>query len=187
MFLYTDALQQNIEFEKDNTMDNMNVLIREIGGAMWLYCKNEYPWAVVTDSCLRVDQSPVDDQLFDLPAIPQKKLSEESILHRASFKGGNTAWMRYLQNNLNASLGLRYIKIPKGEKEASVRVQLAFVVSEDGSISNIAVTNKAEVDSHLANEAMRVIRESPPWEAATIYGVKTKMPATQPVVFKIVQ
>ena len=95
--------------------------------------------------------------------------------------------MRYLQNNLNASLGLRYIKISKGEKEASVQVQLAFVVSEDGSISNIVVTNKAEVDSHLANEAMRVIRESPPWVAATIYGVKTKMPVTQPVVFKIVQ
>jgi len=187
LFLYTDALQQNIEYEKDNTLDNMNVLIREIGGAMWLYCKHDYPWAVVTDSCVHVDQSPVDNQLFDLPAIPQKKLSEASIIRKAFFKGGSTAWMRYLQNNLNASLGLKYIKMSKGEKEASVQVQLAFVVSEDGSISNIVVTNKAEVDPHLANEAMRVIRESPPWEAATIYGVKTKMPVTQPVVFKITQ
>jgi len=187
LFFYTDSLQQNIVYEKDNTLDNMNVLIREIGGAMWLYNKNEYPWAVITDSCLRVDQSAVDDQLFDLPAIPQKKLSEESIIRKASFRGGSTAWMRYLQNNLNASLGLRYIKMPKGEKEASVHVQLAFVVSEDGSISNIVVTNKADVDPHLANEAMRVIRESPPWEAATIYGIKTKMPVTQPVVFKIAE
>jgi hypothetical protein len=187
LYLYTDSLQQNIEYEKDNTIENMNVLIREIGGALWLYNKSDYPWAVVTDSCLLIDKSPVDDQLFDLPAFPQKKLSGESIIHRATFRGGSTAWMRYLQNNLNASLGLRYIKMPKGEKEASVQVQLAFVVSEDGTISNIVVTNKAEVDPHLANEAMRVIRESPPWEAATIYGVKTKMPATQPVFFKIVQ
>jgi hypothetical protein len=187
LFLYTDALQQNIEYEKDNTLDNMNVLIHEIGGAMWLYCKNEYPWAVVTDSCVLVDKSPVDEQLFDLPAIPQKKFSEQSIIRRAIFRGGSNAWMRYLQNNLNASLGLRYIKISKGEKEASVQVQVAFVVSEDGSISNIVVINKAEVDPHLANEAMRVIRESPPWEGATIYGVKTKMPVTQPVNFRIVR
>jgi hypothetical protein len=186
-FLYTDALQQNIEYEKDNTLDNMNVLIREIGGATWLYCKNDYPWAIVTDSCLLVDKSPVDDQLFDLPPIPQKKLSEQSIIRKAIFRGGSTAWMRYLQNNLNASLGLRYIKMPKGEKEASVQVQLRFIISEDGSISNIVVINKAEVDPHLANEAMRVIRESPPWEAATIYGVKTKMPVTQPINFRIAQ
>ncbi|MDP4131338.1 MAG: hypothetical protein Q8918_06050 [Bacteroidota bacterium] len=38
-----------------------------------------------------------------------------------------------------------------------------------------------------ANEAMRVIRESPPWEAATIYGVKTKIPVTQPIVFSVTQ
>ncbi len=135
---------------------------------MWLYCKNDYPWAVVTDSCLLVDKSRVQYQLFDLPAIPQKKLSEESIIRKATFRGGNNAWKRYLQNNLNASLGLRYIKMPKGEKEAPVQVHLTFVVSEDGSVSNIVVTNKADVDPHLANEAMRVIRESPPWEAATI-------------------
>jgi hypothetical protein len=187
LFLYTDALQQNIEFEKDNTLDNMNILVREIGSAMWLYCKNDYRWAIVTDSCLLVDRSPVDDHLFDLPAIPQKKFSEASIIRRATFKGGDKAWMRYLQNNLNGSLGLRYIKIPKGEKEASVAVQLSFAVSEDGSLSNIVVLNNTEVDSHLANEAMRVARESPPWEAATIYGVKTKMTITQPVVFKIAQ
>ena len=143
---------------------------------MWLYCKNEYPWAVVTDSCLLVDKSPVDDQIFDLPAIPQKKLSEQSIIRSAIFRGGSTAWMRYLQNNLNPSIGLRYIKIPKGEKEASVQVQVAFVVSEDGSISNIVVTNKAEVDPHLANEAMRVIRESPPWEAAASTASRQKCP-----------
>jgi periplasmic protein TonB len=66
-----------------------------------------------------------------------------------------------------------------------VKVMVSFVVSEDGSISDINVINKSEVDSHLANEAMRVIRESPVWESATIYGVKTKMPATQPVIFTL--
>jgi TonB family protein len=187
LFLYTDALQYNIEFEKDNTLENMDALIREIGQAMWLYSRTDYPWGAITDSCLRIDQSPVDDQLFDLPAITQRKISEESLMRKASFRGGSAGWMTYLQNNLNGSLGLKYIKIPKGEKEAAVQVLLSFVVSEDGSISNIVVTNKSEVDSHLANEAMRVIRESPPWEAATIYGVKTKMTMTQPVNFKIAQ
>jgi outer membrane biosynthesis protein TonB len=93
--------------------------------------------------------------------------------------------MRYLQNNLNASLGLRYIKIPKGEKEASVQVQVAFVVSEDGSIANIVVTNKAEVDPHLANEVMRVIRNRHPGQP--LFMASRQMPATQPINFKIVQ
>ena len=187
LILYTDALQLNTEYEKDNTLDNLNVLIRETGTAMWLYNKTDYNWASITDSCLHVDQSPVDDQLFNLPALPQKNLSVASLIRRASFRGDDNAWMRYLKNNLNASLGIRHIKIPKGEKAASVKVLVYFIVSEDGSISNIEVTNKADVNSHLANEAMRVIRESPPWEAATIYGVKTKMPVTQPIVFGVTQ
>jgi TonB family protein len=187
LFLYTDALQYNTEFEKDNTLENMDVLIREIGTGMWLYSRTVYPWVSVTDSCLRVDQSAVEDQLFDLPAIPQKKFTVESLMRRASFRGGSAGWTKYLQNNLNGNLGLRYIKMPKGEKEASVQVQVSFDVAEDGSLSNIIVTNKSEVNSHLANEAMRVVRESPPWEAATIYGVKTKMTMTQPVNFKIAQ
>ncbi len=187
LYLYTDSLQYNTEFEKDNTIENMDVLIRAIGTGMWLYSRTDYPWASVTDSCIRVDQTPVDNQLFDLPAIPQKKLSEESLIHKASFRGGSAGWMKYLQTNLNGNIGLKYIKMPQGEKEATVQVQLSFDVAEDGSISNIVVTNKSEVNSHLANEAMRVIRESPPWQAATIYGVKTKMTMTQPVNFKIAQ
>lgn len=183
--LYTDSLQLNTEYEKDNTLGNSNILIREIGTAMWLYHKIDYKGASITDSCLHVDQSPVDDQLFNLPALPQKNLSDASLVHTASFRGGENAWMRYLKNNLNASLGVHYIKIPKGEKAASVKVLVYFIVSEDGSISNIGVTNKADVNSHLVNEAMRVIRESPPWEAATIYGIKTKMPVRQPIVFGV--
>jgi hypothetical protein len=183
LFLYTDALQLNTEYEKDNTIDNTNVLIREIGTSVWLYSKRDYEGASITDSCLRIDQKTVDDHIFDLPALPQKNVLDAELFHKAKFRGGDIAWVRYLKNNLNSSLSIRYIKIPKGQDNASVKVLVSFVVSEDGSISDINVTNKTEVDSHLANEAMRVIRESPVWESATIYGVKTKMPAMQPVNF----
>ncbi len=185
LFLYTDALQLNTEYEKDNTVDNLNVLIREIGTAIWLYSKRDYLGASITDSCLRIDQKAVDDHIFDLPALPQKNVLDAVLLQKAKFRGGDIAWERYLKNNLNSSLSIRYIKIPKGQDNASVKVMVSFVVSEDGSISDINVINKAEVDSHLANEAMRVIRESPVWESATIYGVKTKMPAIQPVNFML--
>jgi hypothetical protein len=185
LFLYTDSLQQNTEYEKDNTIDNSNVLIREIGTAIWLYSKTDYPGASITDSCLRVDQKSVDDHIFDLPVLPQKNVLDAVLIHKAKFRGGDIAWERYLKNNLDASVSTRYIKIPKGQDNVSVKVIVLFVVSEDGSISDITVTNKSEVDSHLANEAMRVIRESPVWEAATVYGVKTKMPAIQPVNFML--
>jgi protein TonB len=186
-YLYTDALQHNIEYEKDNTVDNADVLIRQIGQAMWLYSKSDYSSAFVTDSCVLVDQSPVNDQVFDLPSIPQKKYAKESIFQKGDFKGGSAAWVKYLHKNLNGNLGLRYIKIPKGEKEAAVQVIVEFIVSEDGSVSNVVVTNNAEVNPHLANEAIRVISKSPPWEAATFCGVKIKMSASQPINFHVVQ
>jgi hypothetical protein len=185
LFLYSDALQINTEYEKDNTIDNSNVLIREIGSAIWLYSKRDYQSASITDSCLRLDQKVIDDHIFDLPVYPQKNVLEASLFHKATFRGGDIGWSKYLKNNLDASVTIHYVKIPKGQDNASVKVLVSFVVSEDGSISDITVTNKADVDSHLANEAMRVIRESPVWQSATIYGVKTKMPAIQPVIFTL--
>jgi TonB family protein len=103
----------------------------------------------------------------------------------ARFTEKENAWNIYLKNNLNESVAAKYVKLSKGQDTASERVIVSFVVSEDGNISNIRVQNKDEVNSKLAGEAIRVIREFPRWIPATIYGEKVKFTVNQPIVFAV--
>ena len=64
---------------------------------------------------------------------------------------------------------------------------MTFISWEFIYLNNDKWFQQADVDSHLANEAMRVIRESPPWDPATIYGIKAKTPFSQPIVFSVTQ
>src|ERR1700730_4355768 len=116
----------------------------------------------------------IDSHVFDLPNLPQKNILMTSLFNPARFPGKEKAWNIYLKNNLNESVAAKYVKLSKGHDTASERVIVSFVVSEDGNISNIGVLNKDQVNSKLAGEAIRVIRESPRWIPATIYGEKVK-------------
>jgi hypothetical protein len=184
-YFYTSSLHLNPEYDKDNSIENLNVFSKETGGAVWLYCSNDYNTALLTDSCIHLEQKNVDIHVFDLPSLPQKNILKTSVFIQARFPGKENAWNIYLRNNLNASLAIKYIKLAKGLDTAFERVMVSFVVSEDGTISKIEVKNKEQVHSKLAEEAMRVIRESPRWVPSTIYGVKTKFTVNQPVVFAV--
>ncbi len=84
----------------------------------------------------------------------------------SEFPGGIQGWMNYLQNNLNTRLGNKYIKIPKGELTARQTAKVSFIVSKNGDITDIEVTNKDSIHPKLAEEAIRVIKEGPKWTPA---------------------
>jgi hypothetical protein len=81
----------------------------------------------------------------------------------SEFPGGQAGWAKYLQANLNADLGSKTIKVPKGQTSAKVSVLVSFIVDEEGNISDISVDNAKDVPAKLAKEAMRVIKEGPRW------------------------
>ena len=185
LFYYTNDLHLNIKYDEDNTIENLNVFAKESNGGVWLYSQTEIMEVKLIDSCIKIEQRPIDMHVFDLPALPQRDVLSTSLAVPARFPGKENAWGNYLKSNLNTSLAIKYVKLPKGQDTASEKVVVSFDVLEDGSLTNIQAINKKEVHPKLAEEAIRVIRESMRWVPATIYGVKTKLTVKQPVVFAV--
>jgi hypothetical protein len=182
-YYYSNSFLLNPEYDKDNTIGHYNDYSRE-AGAVYLWVKSDLSFAYEILNCTHVEQKPVDDHVFDLPALPLKKLDPATALVSPHFPGKEGAWLKYLQSNLNGDIALKYVKIPKGQNEASAQVMVQFLVSDDGTISHIQVLNKNEVHARLAEEAVRVIRESPRWVPASLFGESISGSIKQPIVFK---
>ena len=77
------------------------------------------------------------------------------------------------------------IKYPEKAKASGKHgtVIVAFVVEEDGSISNIELLNR--VDSQLDKEAMRVVRLMPKWNPAIFEGKPVRSKTSIPVKFSL--
>jgi Gram-negative bacterial TonB protein C-terminal len=173
-YYYTEMLRNNPALEMENTLGYHHVYARETGASVNLWERSEYALGIVTDSCIRIEQKSIDDHVFDLPVLPMKKFDPAELQSIPRFPGKDGAWLKYLQSNLDPNIAAKYVKLPKDQQQAQVIVQVEFIVGEDGSISDIQVVNKKDVHPKLAQEAMRVIQESPRWLPAQYYGQKIK-------------
>lgn len=92
------------------------------------------------------------------------------------FPGGMDALMNYLRTN---------IKYPVDAENKGIqgRVVCAFVVDEEGSISDIDI--RESVDALLDSEAERVVRNMPKWIAGTKDGWPIKVRFILPVNFRL--
>lgn len=92
------------------------------------------------------------------------------------FPGGTSELMRYLGTN---------IKYPTIAAENGIegRVTLKFVVSKDGSISNIQVLRS--LDPSCDKEAIRVVKGMPKWIPGMQNGHPVPVYFTLPVLFKL--
>lgn len=139
---------------------------------------------LLTTTCTRLQQEVINDSIFQLPSLPEKKFTIEAISISAEYKG-SSGWIRYLQTHMNADLGVKYIKLHRGESMATQTVMVGFIIDESGKITNVKVLNKDEVHPKLAEEAVRVISESPSWRPATILGERVKFWFKQPLTFAV--
>jgi periplasmic protein TonB len=103
----------------------------------------------------------------------------------ATFPGGLQGWAKYLQANLNADLGEKYIPLPKGQKLARQTVKVQFRVNKDGGISDAKVINPTEVHKKLGEEAIRVITHGPKWVPARQNGRNVIYQAVQSITFQV--
>jgi len=105
-----------------------------------------------------------------------KEIPHTDYMIVASFPGGQPGWVNYLQSELKYPK-----KAIKGGIDGTVIVQ--FIVSKDGSISDISV-NKS-VSKELDAEAVRVISVMPNWKPGREDGELVRSYFKQPITFKI--
>ena len=181
-YFYSPALYMNPEYDRNNKIDRYDVYTKETS-SIWLACYEEGETYSLSYNCSRLEPKTIDESVFELPKLPEKKFSIETLTKAPEFSRSG-GWVKYLISSINPEVAAKYLKIPKGEKEATQTVIVRFLISEYGRISNVEVINKKEVHPKLAEEAMRVVSGSPVWKPATIYGQKTIYWYKQPITFQ---
>ncbi|HSU28464.1 MAG TPA: energy transducer TonB [Chitinophagaceae bacterium] len=178
---YDTSLYQDPFYDRYNTIGSYNVYAKETS-SIWLADYQEGKNYILQYECVKVESKPVEESVFDLPALPIKKFSFETVLKAPAFKRAG-GWLKYLSTTLNADLGAKYVKIPKNEKEATQTVVVQFLVSENGAVTNAEVLNKKEVHPKLAEEALRVVSSSPPWTPGSVFGERIPQLYKQNITF----
>lgn len=79
------------------------------------------------------------------------------------------------------------IKYPKAAREAGIegKVVVEFIIEKDGGVSGTRVVNGQHLGGGLQEEAIRVIKNMPPWKPAMQNGQIVRSYMTQPVDFKL--
>jgi len=105
----------------------------------------------------------------DISADTSKEFTTVQV--EAKFPNGVKGWQKYLEANLNADLGAKYLKPKKGET-ITQQAMISFLVDTSGNISEVQILNPGDVHRKLAAESIRVIKEGPKWIPATQNGKK---------------
>lgn len=84
----------------------------------------------------------------------------------------------YWNNNLH---------YPKAAQQAEIqgRVVIEFIVEKDGSISGVRAVRGKELGNGLPEEAIRVVKNMPPWKPAMQNGQLVRSYRTLPIDFKL--
>lgn len=98
----------------------------------------------------------------------RKQLEGHKVFTQAEalpeFPGGQAAWVKYLERNMN-----RDIVLKKGGPPGKYTVTVSFIIAADGGVSNITAQNNPGYGT--AEEAIRLIRNGPRWKPAMQNGV----------------
>lgn len=95
-----------------------------------------------------------------------------------AFPGGDSAWKKYLAINANS-----LVPVNNGAPEGQYKTRIKFIVHPDGHISDI--TPLTHFGYGMEEEAIRVIKNSPPWIPSTIEGTKVSSYKEQSITFII--
>lgn len=138
-----------------------------------------------------VNQEGIKDEGIVAPAViddgkgvveVKKEEDENKIFEKveieAAFKGGESAWRKFLERNLNPN-----VPVDNGAPEGVYTVYIQFVVSKDGSVSDIrALTNHGY---GMEQEAIRVLKKAPSWTPAIQNGRQVNAFRKQPITFQV--
>ncbi len=98
----------------------------------------------------------------------------------ASFSGGDDAFRKYIGESLNANT-----PVTNGAPEGTYMVIIRFIVQKDGTISH--VSPETHFGYGMEEEVVRIIKNSPSWKPAKLFGEPVLAYRRQPVTFVVQQ
>lgn len=136
---------------------------------------------VVTENKVQIVQAPVEDKGTVVAEVP-KEDDEGKVFNKveieAAYPGGTAAWTKYLRNNLDANT-----PVDNGASEGTYTVIVRFIVSKDGSISDVVAETKHGYG--MEAEAMKIIKKGPKWTPAQQNGRYVNAYRRQPITFVV--
>jgi protein TonB len=134
---------------------------------------------IESDNKTQVVQAPVVDEASNI--VEKPKADDENMIFlkvekEAEFPGGYLAWGRYLKKNLNPNA-----PVDNGAPGGTYQVIVKFVVSKDGSISD--VTSETKFGYGMEEEAIKIIKRGPNWTPALQNGQHVNAYRRQPITF----
>ncbi len=96
----------------------------------------------------------------------------------AGFPGGDSAWRIFLRKNLKPQ-----VTVDHGAKAGTYKVIVRFIVSKDGSLSDIFCLEDPGFGT--CEEAIRVIKKTKIWIPALVNGNKVNAYRNQPFTFVV--
>ncbi len=97
----------------------------------------------------------------------------------ASFPGGKKEWIKFIQNNLDANVG-----VENGAKKGTYHVKIKFTVTKDGTLKDFIPVTKYK--HGFEEEAIRVLKLSPKWIPARKNGKPVNSITEQAQTFVII-
>lgn len=116
-------------------------------------------------------------ETIDPDTVKKEKAVEYPDEKEGEFKGGNKAWIKFIQSNLNADVAAKSVKGGK--------VMVGFMVNKDGDVKNIYL--RKSVEFVLDEEALRVVYKSPKWVPAFQNGHTVNAYRVQPFTFQVIE
>lgn len=137
---------------------------------------------VESENKVQVVQAPVEDKGTQVAEVPKVDDDEGKVFNKveieAEYPGGASAWTKYLKNNLDANT-----PIDNGATEGTYTVIVRFIVSKDGSISDVVAETKHGYG--MEAEAMKIIKKGPKWTPAQQNGRYVNAYRRQPITFVV--
>ncbi|MGC4102282.1 energy transducer TonB [Ferruginibacter sp.] len=137
---------------------------------------------VESDNKEQIVQAPVEDKGTGAVEVPKVEDDEGKIFTKveveAEFPGGPGAWNAFLKKNLNGD-----VPTDNGAAEGTYTVVVKFVVSRDGSLSDI--TCESDPGFGICEEAKRVIKKTKNWTPAIQNGRNVNAYRRQPITFLV--
>ncbi len=124
--------------------------------------------------------APVDQgkQVIEVKKEDDENKVFEKVESEAAFRGGESAWRKYLERNLNANT-----PVDNGAPEGSYTVWVQFIVDKEGNISDVK-----PLTTHgfgMEDEAVKIIKKGPKWTPAQQNGRQVKAYRKQPITFVV--